>query len=111
MRDTKIADELIGNILQISYQGLSSKLKKVKSRLEKIMTSSLHHQDVGALHQRFFDECFKRLDNLQLPTEREEPVVVTTPSKTGPNVMDMYVKLKNIFTLPSVCSISVSSEV
>lgn len=29
VQDTKIADELINNILQISYQGLSTKLKKV----------------------------------------------------------------------------------
>ena len=29
VHDTKIADELINNILQISYQGLSTKLKKV----------------------------------------------------------------------------------
>ena len=29
VRDTKIADELINNILQITYQSLSSKLKKV----------------------------------------------------------------------------------
>ncbi|CAI8010592.1 Ubiquitin carboxyl-terminal hydrolase 24, partial [Geodia barretti] len=82
VRDIKIADELIGNILQISYQGLSPKLKK----------------DVGSLHQRFFDECFKRLDNLQLPTEGEEPVVVTTPSKTGPStsIMDINLKLQSV---------------
>lgn len=48
-------------------------------------------QDVGALHQRFFDECFKRLDNLQLPVEREEPVVVATTGKTtGVQTLDMY---------------------
>ena len=29
VQDTKIADELINNILQVSYQGLSTKLKKV----------------------------------------------------------------------------------
>ncbi len=29
VRDVKIADDLISNILQISYQGLSSRLKKV----------------------------------------------------------------------------------
>ena len=33
VRDTKIADELINNILQITYQGLSSKLKKVSHLL------------------------------------------------------------------------------
>jgi len=48
VQDTKIADELINNILQISYQGLSTKLKK----------------DVSVLHNRFIDECFRRLDDL-----------------------------------------------
>ena len=32
VQDTKIADELINNILQVSYQGLSTKLKKVGTR-------------------------------------------------------------------------------
>ena len=97
MRDTKIADELIANILQISYQGLSSKLKKVEDHYI-IMTSLnkiLHNddviiQDVGLLHQRFFDECFTRLNNLGLVAEREEPVPVATTGKTpGTKQMDM----------------------
>eukprot|EP00731_Ephydatia_muelleri_P019119 Em0011g1159a len=48
VRDWRIADELITNILQISYQALSPKLKK----------------DVVTLHHRFIDECFRRLDEL-----------------------------------------------
>lgn len=48
VRDSRIADELITNILQISYQALSQKLKK----------------DVVTLHHRFIDECFRRLDEL-----------------------------------------------
>ena len=92
MRDTRIADELISNILQISYQGLSQKLKRVISLVPlhhydivSVTSLVLHHydiifQDVGALHQRFFDECFRRLDELQLPVDREETV---TPGKTA----------------------------
>ena len=34
VQDTKIADELINNILQVSYQGLSAKLKKVSTQRE-----------------------------------------------------------------------------
>ena len=45
---------------------------------------------MGTLHQRFFDECFRRLDNLQLSAEREEPVAVPTTGKTpGAKMMDM----------------------
>ena len=51
MRDSKIADELIVNILQISYQALSPKLKK----------------DVVVLHNRFLDECSHRLEGLLEP--------------------------------------------
>ena len=29
VQDTEVADKLIDNILQVSYQGLSTKLKKV----------------------------------------------------------------------------------
>ena len=35
--DTKIADELINNILQTTYQGLSSKLKKVFAPLISLL--------------------------------------------------------------------------
>ena len=45
-------------------------------------------QDVSALHQRFFEECFKRMDELQLHTEGEDPVA--SPSKlAGQKTMDM----------------------
>ena len=46
-------------------------------------------QDVGTLHQRFFEECFRRLDDLQLSTEREEPTVVAPGKTGGQKTMDM----------------------
>ena len=48
VQDTKIADELINNILQVSYQGLSAKLKKVSTQRgsigeEHVQTSWTKH--------------------------------------------------------------------
>lgn len=48
MRDPRIADELIMNIVRNSYQALNQNLKN----------------DVVILHQKFIHECFHRLDKL-----------------------------------------------
>ena len=42
VQDTKIADELINNILQVSYQGLSTKLKKVSTQRGTIGGEHVH---------------------------------------------------------------------
>ena len=41
VRDKRIADELISNILQVSYQGLSARLKKVSNSVSS-PTNSVH---------------------------------------------------------------------
>ena len=40
VKDSKIVDELINNLLQVSYQGLNVKLKKVCSHME--ITCDVH---------------------------------------------------------------------
>ena len=67
VRDTKIADELIQNILQVSYQGLSAKLKKVRVHL---CTYILHVLYVNVLFFMYFIAlCFVLpITPLPLPT-------------------------------------------
>ncbi|XP_065904481.1 ubiquitin carboxyl-terminal hydrolase 24-like isoform X2 [Dysidea avara] len=70
VKDDKIADELIHNILQVNYHGLNARLKK----------------DTEKLHKKIIDECFHRLEEAlqQKPPLATSHKIGTPPEESPP---------------------------